>query len=178
MWLHVAAEQHGAQREHQSGRATASSNSGKAIRGAQPKRCFMRCCRSWIDVPKATAMRPSRLVVLLVVLLAAPAAAQTPGAEPNASSALVPAGEPANLRIGDLVRPLSGGPAMRVRAVEGDQAICDSVNGLRRNVRYAVADLAVIGRHGRARRWQTEPKTYRPCPASVILKNGRHACLG
>lgn len=26
-------------------------------------------------------------------------------------------------------------------------------------------------------RWQ-EPRGYRPCPADVVLANGRHACLG
>jgi hypothetical protein len=26
-------------------------------------------------------------------------------------------------------------------------------------------------------RWQ-EPRGYKPCPAAVVLANGRHACLG
>jgi hypothetical protein len=26
-------------------------------------------------------------------------------------------------------------------------------------------------------RWQ-EPRGYKPCPADVVLANGRHACLG
>jgi hypothetical protein len=26
--------------------------------------------------------------------------------------------------------------------------------------------------------WFTEPNTYKPCPASVVLANGRHICLG
>jgi hypothetical protein len=26
--------------------------------------------------------------------------------------------------------------------------------------------------------WFTEPKTYKPCPASVVLADGRHICLG
>ena len=25
---------------------------------------------------------------------------------------------------------------------------------------------------------QTEPQYYRPCPANVVLANGRHQCLG
>jgi len=28
-----------------------------------------------------------------------------------------------------------------------------------------------------ASRWQ-EPRGYKPCPADVVLANGRHACLG
>ena len=26
--------------------------------------------------------------------------------------------------------------------------------------------------------WFTEPNTYKPCPASVVLADGRHICLG
>jgi hypothetical protein len=26
--------------------------------------------------------------------------------------------------------------------------------------------------------WFTEPNTYKPCPASVALADGRHICLG
>jgi len=26
--------------------------------------------------------------------------------------------------------------------------------------------------------WFTEPNTYKPCPASVVLADGRHVCLG
>jgi hypothetical protein len=26
--------------------------------------------------------------------------------------------------------------------------------------------------------WFTEPNTYKPCPSSVVLADGRHVCLG
>jgi hypothetical protein len=26
--------------------------------------------------------------------------------------------------------------------------------------------------------WFTEPNTYKPCPASVVLADGHHVCLG
>ena len=100
--------------------------------------------------------------------------------EPPQTAPSITALQPAHLKAGDLVRPLSGGPVMRVRAVKGDTVICDVGNGQSAHTKaeFPIAQLALVtGSAGRSAPL-LEPQPYRPCPADVVMPDGRHACLG
>ncbi len=87
---------------------------------------------------------------------------------------------PADLKVGDLVRPTVGGPVMRVHAIKGDTAICDlrGHRGAHTTAEFPIAQLTLVGGPDRRQQPQLEPQPYRPCPADVIMPNGRHECLG
>ena len=90
-----------------------------------------------------------------------------------------PTSQPADLKVGDWVRPVSGGPTMRIRAINGDTAICDfsDVQGTRTD-EFPIAQLIFVAGRGRTAPPLLEPRRYLPCPANVIMSNGRQACLG
>jgi hypothetical protein len=81
--------------------------------------------------------------------------------------------------VGDWVRPVSGGPTMRIRAINGDTAICDfsDAQGTRTD-EFPIAQLIFVAGRGLTSPPLLEPRRYRPCPAEVIMSNGRHTCLG
>ena len=101
--------------------------------------------------------------------------AQATAAGPHAHHA-----HQSRVKVGDLVRPSNGGPLMTVRAIKHGVAICDwqSWDGVPSKARFPIGQLVVIGGPGFNQGPLTEPHPYRPCPANVITKHGRHECLG
>jgi hypothetical protein len=69
---------------------------------------------------------------------------------------------------------------MRIRAIEGDTAICEVLGqqGGRIATEFPIAQLTLVGGPDRRQAPMLEPQPYHPCPADVIMRNGRHACLG
>lgn len=122
------------------------------------------------------------LSVSCLPVTAPPAGAQTVDVNQAPSSSATPqtAGVTQNkVKVGDLVRPASGGPLMTVTAIKDAEAICESPDGTRKNARYPIAQLVVIsGLLDQALSPSNEPRTYRPCPANVVTSSGRHECLG
>lgn len=131
------------------------------------------------------------LSVISVLATTAPTLAQD-AKPPYSSIAPQPAGPPAKgtlfdsvapiqptLKAGDLVRPLSGGPVMTVREVKGNEVICGwHVMGAAHKATFPVSQLSLVGGPSYQQRPAAEPQPYRPCPANVITRSGRHECLG
>jgi hypothetical protein len=137
-----------------------------------------------LNVASATALQ----AVLLILPGSLPLYAQTadpasamPVATESAPSTLPPSSpaEQSNLHIGDYVQTIAGGPTMRVRAINGDQAICDvpTPNGSSKTASFPVAQLTVVQRPGEPEPPLVEPAPYRPCPANVV-QDGKHECRG
>lgn len=121
--------------------------------------------------------------VSYVLVIAPPAAAQTvhiTQTQPAQTATQMAAVTQDNkVKVGDLVRPASGGELMTVTKIKGDEAICDSADGARKDARYPIAQLVVVSSlRDQALAPSNEPRIYRPCPANVVTSSGRHECLG
>ena len=81
------------------------------------------------------------------------------------------------IKVGDLVRPSDGGPLMTVRSIKKGLAICvwQAWDGSSHKGRFPLSQLISVGS---APPPLIEPQPYRPCPADVMTRKGRHECLG
>lgn len=112
----------------------------------------------------------------------------TPSPTPPAASSVEgvqPVDTQSSIKVGDLVRSAAGGPVMKVRAINGDQAVCDPLDANARRATLPITQLIAVTDTERNQSADTEsnqpslnePQTYHPCPAEVVTADGRHECL-
>jgi hypothetical protein len=65
-----------------------------------------------------------------------------------------------------------------VNAVTGPAPIGGAAQHTRLPQRFSVAQLSAIDTPPKKNNARKKRPTYHPCPANVIMRNGRHACLG
>jgi hypothetical protein len=113
--------------------------------------------------------------LLGLVCLIQTAAAQSPSPQPSAQATAAES----TLKIGDWVRPLSGGQAMQIVTFTGDEAILTWTDnrGGQHHAQFPLADLSVVDGPTPYPPPLVEPQPYRPCPANVINQQGKHECL-
>jgi uncharacterized protein YodC (DUF2158 family) len=144
---------------------TGHYHSSAAVTGAMPMRAFL-----------------AALVLTAFVALPQIAAAQSPSppSPKRAPSATATQAAPKSTpKVGDWVLPASGGQAMQIRAVSGDEAICNwrDATGAQHHAQFPLVDLSVVDAPSDQLPAMNEPQPYRPCPASVITEQGKHECL-
>ena len=100
-----------------------------------------------------------------------PVLAQSPRPSTSVSSATK------SLKVGDSVQSVSGGSVMTVRAIDGDQVLCDWTDTTgQHSARFPIKDLVARSTDDKLPA-MNEPQPYKPCPADVITAQGKHECL-
>ncbi len=100
-------------------------------------------------------------------------------AQAQSLSAPVAAATQSAPKVGNWVRPLSGGQAMQIETLKGDEAILawNDGKGAQHHAQFPLADLSVVDGPSADLPSLAEPQPYRPCPANVITQQGQHECL-
>ncbi|HUZ33196.1 MAG TPA: hypothetical protein VMV19_14000 [Xanthobacteraceae bacterium] len=137
------------------------------------------CCK-WATLSASLA------AVWLAGAIAIPGSALAQTASPQVESTQPVISPVANnptqpsVAIGDLVQSTTGGTVMRVRSINGGQAICHwkDDSGQAHQEKKSVAQLIVIAGPLKNEDEFKEPGSYHPCPANVIRRGGGHQCLG
>jgi uncharacterized protein YodC (DUF2158 family) len=100
-----------------------------------------------LAVASTIAVQSGRFPHGPVLFAPATTAEATDGAQHVATGLRIPITLGSGLKVGDLVRFVTGGPLMTVRAIEGNEAVCswESFGGRLRTHRYLISELIVIG---------------------------------